>query len=171
MTRKRKKNKQKPMRYFFYNGDLCKKQHISRANDIITAWNYPKGRLEKYVYSDVRRNGEQAFSTSQVLELLNRKDKEFVTIAIREGMIEEPTKTYGIDENRNSYAYYWSEKEILDFHEYLKTVHIGRPRKDGGINTGNLPTTAELRAKLRSGTVFYVKVGDEFVPTWQAEKF
>lgn len=165
------KKKAKPLRYFFYKGDLCKKEHISRANDIITAWNYPKGRLEKYVYSDVRRNGEQAFSTRQVLQLLRRKDKEFITRAIKEGMINAPTLTYGIDENRNSYGFYWREKEIMDFHDYLKTVHIGRPRKDGGINTGNLPTTAELRAAIRQGTVFYVKVGDEFVPTWQAEKF
>lgn len=165
------KKKSPKLRYFFYKGDLCKKQHISRANDIITAWNYTKGRFEKYVYSDVRRNGEKAYSTREVLDLLNRKDKEFITIAIRDGAINEPARSYGIDENRNTYGFYWTEKEILDFHEYLKTVHRGRPRKDGGINTGNLPTTAELRAKMRSGTVFYVKVGDEFVPTWQAEKF
>jgi hypothetical protein len=169
MRSQRKKTKQ--MRYFFYKGDLCKKQHISRANDIITAWNYPKGRMEKYVYSDVRRNGEQAYSTKDVMNLLNRKDNEFITNAIRDGNINAPSMTYGIDENRNTHSFYWREEEIVDFHEYLKTVHRGRPRKDGGINTGNLPTTAELRAKMRSGTVFYVKVGDEFVPTWQAEKF
>lgn len=165
------KKKTKPLRYFFYRGDLCKKQHISRANDVIYAWNYPKAKVETYVYSDVRRNGEQAFTTRQVLELLNRKDKEFIGKAIKEGMINQPTLSYGIDENRNPYGFYWREQEIMDLHEYLKTVHIGRPRNDGRINTGNLPTTAELRARIRQGTVFYVKVGDEFVPTWQAEKF
>lgn len=165
------KKKAKPLRYFFYKGDLCKKIHIHRANDVIIAWNYPKGKAEPYVYSDVRRNGEQAFSTKQVLELLNRRKRDIVFNAIRDGMIKAPTRTYGLDEDRNGYAYYWSEEEIMDFHAYLSTIHRGRPRKDGRINTGNLPSVAELRAKMRQGTVFYVKVGDEFVPTWQAEKF
>ena len=165
------KKKTKPLRYFFYRDDLYKKIHINRALDVLTAWNYPKHRMDKLVYSDVRKYGEQAFSTAQVLKMLNRKKREIVSVAIREGMINAPAITYGLDENENTYAYYWREKDIMDFHAYLSTVNIGRPRRDGRINTGNLPSAAELRASLKQGTVFYVKVGDEFVPTWQAEKF
>ena len=164
------KKKVKPLRYFFYREDLYKKIHISRGLDVLTAWNYTKEQMEKLVYSDVRKYGEQAFTTRQVLTLLNRKDKGIVVESIRDGMIKAPQMTHGLDENRNRYGYYWSEKEIMDFHSYLTTVNIGRPRKDGRINTGNLPSAAELRAKIRQGTVFYVKVGDNFVPTWQAER-
>lgn len=165
------KPKKKPLRYFFYKGDLCKKIHINRGSDIITAWNYPKRKLEPYVYSDVKKNGEPAYGTVQVLNMLNRKDRRIISVSIANGDINEPQRTYGLDEKQNGYAYYWSEKEILDFHAFLSTQHQGRPRKDGRVNPGNLPTKSELQAMLRQGTVFYVKVGDEFVPTWDAEKF
>ncbi len=163
-----KKPKIPPLRYFFYHGKLHKKIHINRGADIITAWNYPDGVLEKYIYSDVRKNGEQAFSMSQVVKMINRKHST-LRQAIYAGNIRTPQTTYGIDENRNNYAYYWSEKDIMELHAYLKTVHKGHPRKDGRITPLKLPTVAELRAMIRQGTVFYVKVGDEFVPTWHAE--
>ena len=162
--------KTKPLRYFFYRGDLHKKIHINRAADVITAWNYPKGKMEKYVYTDVKKNDEKAFSSKQVAEMVNRK---WVTIsrAIEAGNIPVPQHTYSLDENRNMYAYYWREEDVMGLHAFLKTVHIGRPRKDGMVTPSELPTASELRAMMRHGTVFYAKVGDEFVPTWQAEKF
>lgn len=164
------KKKSKPLRYFFYRGDLHKKIHINRAADVITAWNYPKAQLVKYVYSDVKKSGEKAFSSTQVQKMVNR-GRLTIERAISDGMIHRPQNTYGLDENRNFYAYYWSEKDIMALHDYLKTVHRGRPRKDGLVTPSNLPTAAELRAMIRQGTVFYVKQGDEFVPTWKAEKF
>lgn len=165
---KRKKPKTPPLRYFFYRGDLHKKIHISRPNDLIVAWNYPKGKAERYVYTDVRRNGAQAFSTRQVEKMVNRS-RTTIKTAISEGMIPAPQRTYGLDAERNGYAYYWSEKDIMGLHDYLKTVHHGRPRKDGLVTPRDLPTASELRAMIRQGTVFYVKQGDEFVPTWRAE--
>lgn len=158
----------KPLRYFFYQGKLCKKIHIHRPNNIITAWNYPDAVLEKYVYSDVRKNGEQAFSTRQVGQMIGRTPKT-IKLAVTDGWVKRPQVTYGFDENRNEFAFYWSEKDILELRDYLSTVHRGRPRKDGMVTPQHLPTAAELRAQIRQGTVFYVKVGDEFVPTWQAE--
>lgn len=165
---RRKKPRVKPLRYFFYRGDLHKKIHIHRPNDIVIAWNYPKGATERYVYSDVRRNGEQAFSTRQVEQMIGRSQKT-IKNAIRDGMIRAPQRTYGLNEERNGYAYYWSEKDIMELHDYLKTVHFGRPRKDGRVTPKQMPTASELRAMIRQGTVFYVKSGDEFVPTWRAE--
>lgn len=165
--RKSNKPKVKPLRYFFYRGELHKKIHINRGDDVITAWNYPKHKVEVYVYSDVRRNGEQAFTTQQVKKMV-RRGRAIISKAINEGMIPAPQLTYSLDENRGTYAYYWSEKDIMNLHDYLKTVHIGRPRLDGRVNSGKLPSAAELRAMIRQGTVFYVKVGDEFVPTWEA---
>lgn len=170
---KRKKPKTKPLRYFFYRGDLHKKIHIHRPNDIITAWNYRTATVEKYVYSDVRRNGGVAFSTAQVAKMVNRTTKTIKECIIY-GRIPRPQYTYNIEapaDKRAAYAYYWSEKDIMDLHAYLITVHRGRPRNDGLVTPNNLPTASELRAMIRQGTVFYVKVGDEFVPTWRAETF
>jgi hypothetical protein len=165
---KQKKPKRKPLRYFFYRGDLCKKVHIHLPNDVITAWNYPKGSLDKFVYSDVRRNGESAFSTRQVAQMVGRSQKT-IKNAINNGDIRKPQRTYGVDAERNGYAYYWSEKDIMGLHDFLKTVHYGRPRKDGLVTPKELPTASELRAMIRQGTVFYVKVGDNFVRTWRAD--
>lgn len=162
------KKRTKPLNYFFYRGNLCKKIQINRGNDVITAWNYPDGKLEQYVYSDVRKNGKMAFSTPQVQAMVGRS-RNTVKNAVREGMINPPQATYGLDENRNRYAYYWSEEDIMALHGYLKTVHKGRPRKDGLITPLRLPTAAELRAMIRQGTVLYVKTEDGFAPTWQAD--
>lgn len=164
------KKKMPPLRYFFYRGDLHKKQQINRGADIITAWNYPKATLERYIYSDVRKNGEKAFTTKQVCAMVQR-GRTAVESAITDGMVPRPQFTYGMDENRNMYAYYWSEKDILALHDYFKSLHHGRPRIDGEVTPKQLPSAAELRSLIRQGTVFYVKRGDEFVPTWQAEKF
>lgn len=167
-----KKKKRMPrLLYFFYRGDLHKKVRINRPKDIITAWNYPKGKLEVYQYSDVRKNGSKAFSTREVCQLVNR-GRTSVEMAIVNGMVPQPQMTYSIDENRNPYAYYWSEDDIMGLHDYFSSVHFGRPRKDGGTTPKEMPTAAELRAMMRQGTVLYVQNDEgEFIPTWQAEKF
>lgn len=166
--RRRQRQRLKPLLYFFYRGDLHQKIHISRPSDVITAWNYPKASLEKYVYSDVRRNGQAAFSTKQVAEMINRSQKT-IRRAVQEQMVRKPQFTYGLDDKRNEYAYYWSEKDIMELHTYFKSVHFGRPRKDGLVTPKPMPTASEVRAMIRQGTVFYVKVGDEFVPSWNAD--
>lgn len=88
--------------------------------------------------------------------------------AITNGDIERPQITYSLDENRNEYAFYWREEDIMALHDYLKTVHFGAPRKDGRVTPKELPTNSELRAMIRQGTVLYVKDGEKFVPTWRA---
>lgn len=165
-----KKPKKKPIRYFFYNGDLHKKLHINRGADLITAFNYPQGKAMKYSYTDVKRNGEKAFSTKQVAEMLNRAQR-VIEKEGRSGNIHRPQAQYGL-EHRRDHAYYWSESNIMELHAYLCTVHKGRPRNDGVVTPWRLPTVAELRAMMRQGTVYYVKDDDgNFVPTWEAEKF
>ena len=163
MTRKKK-----PLNYFFYRGDLHKRLHINRPNNVISAWNYPKGTVEQYVYTDVRASGERAFSTQEVCKMVNRK-RRVVQSYIDDGLIRRPQNTYGLDENKNEYAYYWREQDIMDLHAYLCTVHYGRPRNDGRVTPKAMPTASELRAMIRQGTVLYVKVGDKFVPTWRAD--
>lgn len=160
--------RRKPLRYFFYEGDLHKKIHIHRPNDVITSWNYPQKKMDKNVYSDVRRRGEQAFTTKQVAHMVNRT-RVTVENCILKGNIHAPQKTYTVDERQNGFAYYWNEKNIFELWEFLCTVHYGKPRKDGLVTPLHLPTARELRAMIRQGTVFYIQVDGEFVPTWQAD--
>lgn len=166
----KKKQKSKPLTFFFFNGDLHRKVHINRGADVITAWNYPEAQLKKYVYSQVKREGQKAFTTTEAGEFINRK-KRAIKYAMARGDVPMPQQTYSLDGERRPLTYYWREEDIMALHEFFTTVHRGRPRKDGRITPSNLPTATELRALIRQGTVFYTKIGDEFVPTWQAEKF
>lgn len=165
-----KKTPAKPLRYFFFHGDLHKKIYTDRGSDLITCWNYPKGKVMQYVYSDVLKNGGQAFTTKQVMKML-RRGRTTIEMGIVEGKIPSPQMQYSM-EKRHGHAWYWSEDGVMAAHEYLKTVHIGRPRKDGLINSGNLPSAREVRAMMNHGTVFYVQdESGNFVPTWDANRF
>lgn len=88
--------------------------------------------------------------------------------AILEGKVKAPQRIYKLDLSRKPGKYLFSEKDILAFHDYLLTVHIGRPRKDNKITPGKMPSKTELRAMIRHDTVFYVKSKDgDFVPMWK----
>ena len=163
----------KTIRYFFFHGDLHKKIHINRGADVITAWNYRAGRTLKYSYADVKKHGERAFTTTQVCKLVQR-GRTAVEMAIINGHIREPQYNYKLGPNpdKRKFAYYWCEKDILDLHAYLSTVHRGRPRKDGLTTTVGLPTASELRAMIRHNLVTYVKDDDgNFIPTYDADRF
>jgi hypothetical protein len=164
------RKKTKKLNYFFYHGNLHKKIHISRGADIITAWDYPAGKMCKHIYSDVRKNGERAFYTREVAEMVGRR-RLALELAILEGKIQPPQHSYGLDGERKKYAYFWSEKDIMELHAHFVNIHRGRPRQDGMVTTQGLPTAAELRAMIRQNTILYVQKDDgTFVPTWQAEK-
>lgn len=165
MTKKR--SKAMPL-YFFLNGDLHRRIHINRPGDSITTWNYPQARLITYVYSDVRRMAERAFTTQQVCDMINRGWRSVIQVVLDEE-IRTPQHTYTIDEKRHKYKYMWNEENIMELHAYFASVHRGRPRKDGLITPAPMPSARELRAMIRQESILYVKQGDEFVPTWKAE--
>lgn len=92
--------------------------------------------------------------------------------AILNGDIEAPQYTYGLNEHKRKFKYMWNEKNILEAHAFLSTVHRGRPRKDGLITPAKLPTVRELRAMIRQEQIFYVRGEDgEFRPVWRAPDF
>lgn len=168
-TEKRRKPR-KPLNYFFLNGLLHKKLHINRGADIITAWCYPEHRRVAYTYSDTLRRMGKAFTLAESAKMLN-SGRLRLERAILRGDVSEPQSTYGLNENKKKYKYMLSEENIMELHAYFSTVHVGRPRKDGKITTSNLPTARELRALIRHNQIMYVKQGDKFVPTWDAEQF
>lgn len=164
-----KKQKLKPLNYFFFQDELHKKIHIQRSADLITAFRYSDGQMVKLIYSDVRSNGRQAWSTADVGRMIKRHPLS-IKMAIKRGDVKAPQMTYSIDENRNPFKYMWSEAQIMDLHDYFASVHIGRPRKDGMItNARGLPNRKELRAMLRSQPIMgYQDEDGKFIPTWDA---
>ena len=156
--------------YFFLNEQLHRRLRVSRGTDKLVAWNYPECKKVITAYSAALLRHEKAFSTTQVCEMVNR-GRLTIEHAMRDGMIERPQHTYGLDENKNFYQYMWREKDIMDLLAFLGTVHRGRPRKDGEITVNDIPTPRELRAMIRDEAVLHVKEGDTFVPTWRAKEF
>lgn len=168
-TPARKRNRR--LTYFFLNGLLHKSLHINRGADIVTTWCYPEERRVAYTYSDVKKRHETAYTSKEVSEMIGR-GRLIIEYAIRDGHIEEPQYTYGIDEHKRKFQYMWAEKNILELHAYFSTVHRGRPRKDGMITPQKLPTERELRAMIRQEQILYVRDEDgEFKPVWRAQDF
>lgn len=167
----RPRNKRPRLRVFFLEGELYRVLEIVRGKDRITVWSYIRHKAFVYNYSDVLKRHEKAFTTGQVMKILNR-DRITFQRAWSSGMLERPQMTYSLDERRKPYQYMWSEKDILTALEYFASVHQGRPRKDGQVTSAAaLPTPREVRAMIHDEEVLYVKSGDQFIPSWRAKEF
>lgn len=164
------KKKAVKVNFFYLNGNLMKRVHIDLSKDIITVYNFTTHRRESYNYSDVKIRRGVALTTSQVTKLINRK-RLALELAILDGHIERPQFTYSFKDKRKVGRYMWSEEDVMAAHDYFSSLHFGRPRKDGLTAPYPIPTKREIRAMLRNETILYIKQGDEFVPTWQAERF
>jgi len=163
-TRARKRNR---LRYFYLNGDLHKVLSINRAQDLVVSWHYKEGKRKAYVWSDARKRLGKAFPISQVSKMIQRHHV-IIEKYILEGKIRPPERIYTLDEKRTPGKYMFSEKDVYELHDYLLTVHIGRPRKDGKITPGRMPSRAELRAMMTHDTTVYVKQEDgTFTPVWK----
>lgn len=163
--------RRKGITYFYLNGLLHKKLRINRANDEIITWCYPLAKRVTYTYSQVIKNKEPAFTTSQVCDMIGRK-RNVLEVALARGEIQMPQYTYAIDNpDRRKYRHMWSESDIMSLHDVLSTRHRGRPRNDGLIIPQAMPSKRELRAMIRQQEIFYVKDGDEFKPIWRAQDF
>lgn len=111
-----------------------------------------------FVYSHIKRSHERAFTTLEVSNLVNR-GKDAVENYILEGHIRRPAMTYTLDGTFRPVKFMWREKDILELHDYLMTIHYGRPRKDGEITPYPTPTKNELRAMMKHDIVYYVENG------------
>jgi len=163
-----KRKKSRPLKYFYINDDLHKVLRTVRSQDYLEAWNYPESKRVGFVWSDVRRRMEKALTLSQVADLVGRHRVQ-VENYILLGHIPAPQRMYSLDGSRKIGKYMFSEKDALGLHDYLMTIHIGRPRKDGRITPGKgLPSRAELKAMIREDVETYVKTPDgRFVRTYR----
>ena len=160
MVRNIRRKSFKEIRYFFLNGQLHKVLSSSRAKDTLVAWRYEDSKRVIYPYSEVKKSMGNAYSITQVAEILN---KHRVTIQdyILEEKILSPQKIYPIGKSAEDgwYKYMFSEKDILDLHQYI--LESGHSK--------NLPSKAELLALLKHNFILYTKTDTGFVPVWKAE--
>jgi hypothetical protein len=153
------KAQKKAIRYFYLSGDLHKVLRVVRATDYVEAWNYPQGKRVGYVWSDVRKRMEKAFTLKEASSIIQRHRVQ-VEKYILAGAVKPPQKIYALDGTMRPGRYMLSESDILDLHAYLLTVHRGRPRKDGQITPGEMPTRQEIKAIMREEVETYVKTAD-----------
>ena len=160
MARDTRRRSLKEVRYFFLNEKIHKTLSLSRAKDQIVSWSYLDKKRILYPYSEVDKNMSNAYSIVQVADMLN---KHRVTIQdyILEGKIKTPQKIYPIGNSSEEtwYKYMFSDKDILDLHEYI--LEAGHSK--------NVPSKAELLALLKHSFILYTKTEGGFVPVWKAE--
>ena len=160
MVRAIRKNKRKKFSYFFLNNKIHKVLSSSWAKDELIAWSYPDKKRVLYSYSQVVKNMENAYSTKQVSQVLN-KHKVTIEDYILDGKIKYPQKVYPIGNPESKwFKYMLSESDIVQVHEFI--LEAG--------HTKDLPSKAELLALLKSNIILYTKTNDgKYVPVWKAE--
>ena len=165
-----KQKRTKPKRrilYFYLNDCLHRTLQTNRADDTIIAFNFVEGKRVAYNYTDVQKNKKHAYSISEVAKLVNRH-VDTIKRHLRSGEIKKPQQAYALDDSTKLGRYYFTDEDIKQVREFLRTVHIGRPRKDGGVTTSDLVSRAELEALMRNEKVLYTKAEDgTFTPVWR----
>jgi len=155
------------LRYFYLNEKLHKVLRRSRAEDLLIAWDYALGKRVAYSLTDVNKNKQHAYQLKDVEKIIG-KHHDTITMHMRAGDIKFPQRIYSLNGNKTPGKYMWSEDDIREMHDFFKTVHRGRPRLDGQITPGNMPSRAELEAIMKQENILYVKDNNgEFIPVWK----
>ena len=171
MAKQTRKKAQRRILYFYLNNALHRALQVNRSDDTIIAFNFVEGKRVAYNYTDVQKNKKHAYSISEVAKLINRH-VDTIKRHLRSGDIRKPQQAYAVEDKTKLSRYYFTDSDIKEIREFFKTVHIGRPRKDGQVTASNIPSKTELEAMLRNETILYVKNTDgDFVPVWKAPEW
>ena len=171
MGRKTGRKAATQLRHFYLNGKLHKVLRRSRAEDLLIAWDYQSGKRVAYSLADVNKNKQHAYPISEVVKILG-KHEDTIKLHLYKGNLKFPQQAYSLNGNKTPGKYFWSEDDIRRYHDFFKTVHRGRPRNDGIITPGNMPSRAELEALMKREEVLYKKQDDgSFIPVWKAPEW
>jgi len=142
------------------NNNIHKVLSSSWAKDELIAWSYPDKKRVLYSYSQVVKSMENAYSTKQVSQVLN-KHKVTIEDYILDGKIRYPQKVYPIGNPESTwYKFMYSESDIMDIHQFILEAGYSK----------DMPSRNELKALLKHNTILYTKTTDgKFVPVWKAE--
>jgi len=161
MVRSKGNRTQEKFRYFYLNKKLHKVLKSSRVKNTLIAWSYEDKKRVLYVFSDVKKYKQNAYTLAEVCKMLN---KHRVTIQdyILEGKVRAPQKVYPIGnaENFKWSQYMFSEDDILELYDYI--ISAGREIE-------KLPTKSELKALIKHNIILYTKTSEgQFVPVWKS---
>lgn len=154
---------------FFLNGNLHRVLHTNRAQDKLTAYDYIEGKVKIYPWSEVKKKSQRALTVTEAAELIGRH-RDRIMRWIYGGEIAEPQREYSL-ENGAPGRYFFSEDDMMELHDFMSSIHHGRPRKDGRVTNNRLPPKEELRAMIQTNQILYVKRDDEFIPIWTASEW
>ncbi len=157
-------------KYFFL--EIDDEQHLHqllRRNislDRCIAYDHKDKQRRGYSWSSVRKHMEHAHTTGQTAKLLGRH-LDSIWNYIHAGAIEWPQRTTDLKTGVLGW-HYLSDSDILDLHDYMIHLHIGRPRSDGDITNNRSVHRSALSSVLRSKELLYKKDNDgNFVPVWK----
>lgn len=149
---------------FFLEGSLYKVLSANRAQDIVIVWDYNEGKRKAFVWTDIKKRKKKAYSVVQVGELLDRS-KNTIKKDIVTGRIKTPMRACEPSSKRTIGTYFFTEQDILDYHDYLSGVTYYGNKK---TFHKNMISKVELRALMADDVMKYVKNKQgEFVPIWK----
>lgn len=150
-------------KYFFLEGRLYKVLSITRAQDIVIVWDFKETKRKAFVWTDVKRRRKRAFTMQETGQLLGR-NRVTIQRDILAGRIKAPQQANQPGSRRTG-RYYFSDEDILAYHDYMQTIVPGTGL---GKLHKNMISKTELRALMNSDVVTYVKNSEgEFIPIWK----
>ena len=172
-AKKKSRTKYRRLTYFFWDQRLHKVIRINRPANLVDAWDYEARKRVSLLYSDFRIKAKKAVSTGEAARIMHCSPKTIFRILDMKA-IHPPSSSYPLhNPDSDRFKQWWGEHNLLELHDYLMTVHVGRPRKDGLITPSQrYPTRAEIIAKMNDTNTMYIK-SDEgtFVPVYDPPKF
>lgn len=165
MTKKRKS------RIFFWEGKLHRVLRINYPANLVEAWRYEDRRRVTLLYTDWRENAGKALRHTEAAKLI-RLRPETLNSYIRDGLIKEPQRSYALDSGKDGWVRWWSEKDMLELHDFLMSRHMGAPRHDGQITPmQKLPSRAEILAAFNESQPVYIRTETgEMIPLFKPPK-
>lgn len=176
-TSSRKKSSQQSEReikpsatIFFLNGKLIRFISANRGHNIVYFYNIGDQKEQTMLYSDFKKHRKRAYTVVNAGRLLN-KSGNILRFHVAHGHIKPPVGLLPNGERSFTRKSYYSEDDIFEIRNFMSTVHIGKPRKDGKI-TSNMLTEQELRARMGDALMLYTRTKDgDFIPVWAEQTY
>jgi hypothetical protein len=155
-------------KYFFLDKKLYQKVRVVKSENYVVAWCFQDEKRVWLTYSYVRKNAEQAYTLSEVAELVDRPKAKLLAFMNR-NLVDMPSgRLYNI-RNKVPGRWLWSEQDVLNLRDSLFEM---APKNKYGEPYSNLKliSRAELLSKMRKDASLYVRnENGDFVKVWRAE--
>jgi hypothetical protein len=153
-------------RTWFFDGDLVRITHVSRAQGLVTLFNCTKDCNMVTTMVEFKRKRRRAYTVMETAALLNYHRKSIPRL-VKSGLLPPPVGELPGGRTAFHHLSYYSEDHIWEARKLMAQTHMGKPRKDGMVTNNKTPTEQELRHAMGDGMIYYVK--DEtgrFIPVF-----